>query len=50
MYVEHREHTSFAMQLLSWQEVTEIRFAEHSEQDKNSKTCWKYLTVWFDQE
>ena len=34
------------------QEVTEIRFAvaEHSEQDRNSKTCWKYLTVWFDQE
>ena len=32
------------------QEVTDIRFAEHSEQDRNSKTCWKYLTVWFDQE
>ena len=35
---------------LQVQEVTEIRFAEHSEQDRNSMTCWKYLTVWFDQE
>ena len=50
MFVEHKEHTSCLPCIYLVQEVTEIRFAEHSGQDRNSKTCWKYLTVWFDQE